>query len=404
MTRVPISTVAEVNPPVEPAEELTPDQVVSFLPMAAVSEDGEVLRPQERSVADVRTGYTGFMRGDILVAKITPCFENGKAAHLTELPHEYGFGSTEFHVLRPRRGVHGRYVFHLLRSPAFRFIGAQHMPGSAGQKRLPEGVFERVRIPLPTLDVQRRIASVLDEACDLMRQVQSRASETEQLLPSVFEAMFGDPVVNPMRWESRPLRDSIAEIRPGWSAQAMDRPAAPGEWGVLKISAVTSGRFRPEENKALEGVRLAKPPVIPKQGDLLLSRANTRELVAAVCIVEHSPERLFLPDKLWLLLPKAGVATAEWLRYLLGHPGFRAAVAVNATGTSGSMLNISQEKFLAKLAPVPPIELQSAFSRHYWTVAHLRRSAEGAKAETEALVRGLLDRAFAGSFDRGGAI
>ena len=113
------------------------DRLVPFLPMAAVSEDGRASYNSQRPIKELLKGYTYFQRGDILLAKITPCLENGKAALLTDLPEEVGYGSTEFHVLRPGPEIDPKYLFYAVWNKTFRSTGASSFTGSAGQKRLP---------------------------------------------------------------------------------------------------------------------------------------------------------------------------------------------------------------------------------------------------------------------------
>ena len=116
---VPLGQVATLNPRL--VQALSDETPISFVPMAAVSaESAKVTLPTDRAYAEVRKGYTYFESGDVLVAKITPCFENGKIAEAV-LPRQFGFGSTEFHVVRPKPNtLDGRYLHHFLRQPNIR--------------------------------------------------------------------------------------------------------------------------------------------------------------------------------------------------------------------------------------------------------------------------------------------
>jgi type I restriction enzyme S subunit len=181
-------------------KSLCDEEIAAFLPMAAVSENGQIDFEEERPVSELKKGYTYFARGDVLVAKITPCFENGKAARTSSLTKPVGFGSTEFHVLRPGREVDPSYLFHLIWNSKFRDLGAKNMTGSAGQKRVPADFLRRLEIPLPPLPEQRRIAAILDKA-DALRRKRKRAIELlDSLTQSIFLEMFGDPVANPKNW------------------------------------------------------------------------------------------------------------------------------------------------------------------------------------------------------------
>lgn len=179
-----LDAVCEINPRMP--KGLADDAAVSFLPMAAVSEDGRIDFEEQREAGEVKKGYTYFERGDVLVAKITPCFENGKATRTEALANPAGFGSTEFHVLRAGREIDSSYLFYLIWNSKFREVGANNMTGSAGQKRVPADFLKRLEIPLPPLDEQRRIAAILDKADDLRRK-RKRAIE---LLDSLTQSIF----------------------------------------------------------------------------------------------------------------------------------------------------------------------------------------------------------------------
>jgi len=194
---VAISEVAEVNPSFPRSSNLATDSLVSFLPMAAVSESGKILSHVERPFDEVSKGYTYFAEGDVLMAKITPCMENGKATFVHKLKHPAGFGSTEFHVLRPGSDIDGKYLFYMIWNPLFRKVAGRNMTGTAGQKRVPSSFLKDFKIPLPPLPEQKRIAAILDKADSIRRKRQEAVRMTEELLRSVFLDMFGDPVTNP---------------------------------------------------------------------------------------------------------------------------------------------------------------------------------------------------------------
>lgn len=124
---------------INPRNDAKDDDGATFVPMAAVSEKhGEPLGGEVTRWGAISKGYTHFANGDVLIAKITPCFENGKAAWVTGLKHDIGAGSTEFHVFRPiTEDVNPAYIYLFLRSPLFRVKGQSSMTGTAGQKRLP---------------------------------------------------------------------------------------------------------------------------------------------------------------------------------------------------------------------------------------------------------------------------
>ena len=205
MRTAALGDIAAINPSAPAVVWTDGSRHVAFVPMAAVSEDGVLVSAEDRTVADVSGSHTYFERGDILLAKITPCFENGKAALVEALPYEIGFGSTEFHVIRCGPEVLPRYLFHHLRSPAFRATAAHAMTGTAGQKRVPAAFLRRCRVLLPALGEQLRIAALLDKVDAIRRRRGETVARVEELARSAFLHMFGHPASNPKRWPVRPL-------------------------------------------------------------------------------------------------------------------------------------------------------------------------------------------------------
>lgn len=163
--RVRLGDIARVNPP-RPAGPM--DGRVSFVPMEAVSEDGRLVKHYERNFEEVRTGSSGFVDGDLLIAKITPCFENGKGALLSGLRNGVGFGSTEFHVVRPGPAIHPALLAHVVSSYEFRRRGESEMEGSAGQKRVTADFVRSFRFVCPSsLQAQAKLAAMLDSVDNL---------------------------------------------------------------------------------------------------------------------------------------------------------------------------------------------------------------------------------------------
>lgn len=336
--------------------------------------------------------------GDILVTMSSGSPSHlGKCCLVDGLPRETMFSFSNFMLrLRPRNDlVTSHWLWAWLSSDVGRRLLLGVSGTTTGLRNIQKGRYLAQLVPVPPLASQRAATKLLDRSDDLLRKRREAQRLTDAFLRSAFLDMFGDPVANPRSWPQRPLADSIADVEAGWSAKALDRPAAPGEWGVLKISAVTSGAYRPRENKAVELNGIPRHLVVPRKGDLLFSRANTRELVGATCLVDREEPNLFLPDKLWRLTPTHG-ATREWLRFLLAHPRFRSRMARRATGTSGSMLNLSQAIVLGTMAPTPPSNLQERFSRVVWSVLALRATQETGTALGANLAHGIAAQVFEG--------
>ena len=131
----------------------------SFVPMEAIGTDGSFSIKRSGKIKDFYKGYTYFKDGDVIFAKITPCFENGKIAIVNHCTNKIGFGTTEFHVARPISGkTNAEWVMNLLRNDSLHTYASSKMAGSAGQKRIQTPFFEKLGVYLPPLELQNRFA------------------------------------------------------------------------------------------------------------------------------------------------------------------------------------------------------------------------------------------------------
>lgn len=161
--------------------------------------------------------------------------------------------------------------------------------------------------------------------------------------------------MTPEGWNETSVRDLLDAITTGVSVNSESRPRGPGEVGVLKTSAVTYGVFRPHENKVVISGELHRARENPIAGCVLLSRMNTPALVGASAYVDRDWPDLVLPDRLWQLRPKRDCVDARWLFHFLSAPESRSRLSELASGTSGSMKNLSQEKFFTLSLGLPPL-------------------------------------------------
>ncbi|KIC06436.1 MULTISPECIES: restriction endonuclease subunit S [Neisseriaceae] len=148
--------------PVKSELDIPEDTLVSFIPMEAVNFDKNLTLTEERNLDEVYKGYTYFKNGDVVLAKITPCFENGKSAIAQNLTNGIAFGTTELHVLRSQNSINNHFLYYLIKSDSFMKIGESEMYGAGGQKRIPEEFIKNFFIGLPPYYEQTAIAHYLD--------------------------------------------------------------------------------------------------------------------------------------------------------------------------------------------------------------------------------------------------
>jgi type I restriction enzyme M protein len=162
---VQIKSIADINP-IKPIElkDLSDDLEVSFYEMAAIKNEGGFEFHGTRKLGQVRKGFTSFKNRDVIWAKITPCMENGKCAIVDNLINDYGFGSTEFHVIRANTKVClPEILYYFIRENDFRVIAAKIMTGASGHKRVPAQFLEDYVISLPSIEEQKKLVSIIDK-------------------------------------------------------------------------------------------------------------------------------------------------------------------------------------------------------------------------------------------------
>jgi len=173
--------VAVINPSKENLDE---NEIVSFITMSDVSDDAKLIGYQPKLYKEVSNGFTAFKDRDVLVAKITPCFENGKGALVDNLLNKTGFGSTEFHVLRPKKYGDEVYIYYHTITDRFRKIGEKNMTGTAGQKRISADFVRGFLIPYPRNDIERKkitdILSTWDKAIELKEKLIEQKKEQKK--------------------------------------------------------------------------------------------------------------------------------------------------------------------------------------------------------------------------------
>ena len=277
----------------------------------------------------------------------------------------------------------GGYLSWLCRSDP---LNDQFKTGANGVTRYGLGQYpmKNAFISLPPLATQQRIAAFLDEKTAKIdgliakkRALLDRLAEKRQALitQAVTKGLNPDAPMKPSgidwlgdipaHWEVLPLSYSILTLESGVSVNAMDRLAESDEQGVLKTSCVYSGIFRASENKTVydthEEERLSCPV---RKGEIIISRMNTPDLVGASGLVLEESPNLFLPDRLWQTrFGKKSKATQEFVYLFLNSNLYRAIIASVATGTSGSMKNISKSDLLKIQTGIPPLKEQISITK-----------------------------------------
>ena len=330
---------------------------------------------------------------DIIVSTVRP---NLNAVAYVEKEYDGSIASTGFCVLRPKKNILNQlFLYYFSRSQ--NFINRLNLLSTgASYPAVSDKIVKSLKIPLPPIKTQKRIVAVLDRAQALIDKRKEQIALMDQLIQSIFYDMFGDPVLNPMGWNKSEFGNHIISIIGGKSLGGEVREMNVGEYAVLKVSAVTSGFFNPSEYKVVNRSNLPEVLILPQKNDLLFSRANTVDLVGATCIVNADYDNLLLPDKLWRIKVKQSNLNNWFVKCLLSHNGFRRKLKKLATGTSGSMLNISKAKLKKLEMLIPPLNLQNTFADRVKKIESQKQTMTTALKELENNFNSLMQRAFKG--------
>lgn len=301
-----------------------------------------------------------------------------------------GLVSPDYRVYKPAPEVDPKFLGYLVRSP----LMLPHYQGGARgtnvrRNRIARSDFLAIPVGLPPLGEQKKIAAILSSVDEAIEVTQAVIAQLQVVKRSMMAELpigglpgrhtrFKQTEIGevPEHWTVGPLQDLLTSIDAGWSPLCDSRPAADDEWGVLKVSAVSWGEFRPQENKRLPDGLVPRPQAEVRAGDLLLSRANTAELVGRCVLVNETRPKLMMSDKLLRLRVNEAHASAGFVRLALETPGSRQQIEDGATGSSRSMKNISQEKLRALIVPQPPLDEQVAISHSFDILAERARSEE----------------------------
>lgn len=172
---------------------------VTFLPMENVSEVGDLNLSETREVREVYDGYTYFEDEDVVVAKITPCFENGKGAYLEGLKNGIGFGSTEFHVFRSAKTILPKYLYLITVSHLFRRLGEASMHGAAGQKRVPARFVKNFTIGVPPLNQQRRLIDGVEKRLEKIAHMVKKLENQNRKIQEYKKSLIYNVVTGKVR-------------------------------------------------------------------------------------------------------------------------------------------------------------------------------------------------------------
>lgn len=335
--------------------------------------------PAYRRLSPTEVEATLLVEGDLLVTK-----SSGSEAHIgkTSLVDAEVAGlragySNFMQRLRVVEDVIPRYVWYLLNSDTTKTQINILASTTTGLANLNAGVLGRLILAYPPADEQQAIAAYLDTETfridTLIREKEELIEILQEARSSVFasvitqkaEALKGKESskfhwlsVLPEGWHAAKVKHVTASVDQGISPQCEAYPPEEGQWGVLKVGCVNTGDFNPQESKALPDDIDPIESIALKKGDVLVSRANTKNLVGRAAMADKDYPYLMLSDKHYRLRLFEDQCDSQYLVYVLTHRAARARIEERATGASASMLNIDRRTIMDLDIPIPPLRLQ----------------------------------------------
>ncbi len=392
-----IGDVAIVNPTTRKAS-IPDDLNVSFVPMAAVTEvSGRINLSEARPARVLKLkGYRSFVDGDVLVAKITPSMENGKAAVARGLENSIGFGSTEFHVLRPLETMFAKYLFHYVVREPFRAKAARAMTGTAGQLRVPPDFLRTAPIPIAPPAEQERIVAAIDEHFSRLDAAGAATDSSVNRIPSLLEAAV-QAQLHKYPTSSAPLhRFLIQRLSNGRSVPSATTAGFP----VLRLTCLRDGTVATSETKQGDFGDVDPTRYVIEPDDFLISRGNgSLHLVGLGGLVPAGASSVAYPDTLIRARVDESQLRPRFLSHIWNSRFVRRQLEAQARTTAG-IYKINQSMIEQVLLPIPSPDDQDKIVQQLdelrSSVRVTEREVERVRQRIAELRRSVLTAAFSG--------
>jgi len=366
----------DVNP-TRPRKAVSESAMVSFIPMDAVGQYGGLVLAQERPLEEIGNGYTYFEDGDVVVAKITPCFENGKGALAEGLASGAACGTTELHVMRSGSELDPRFLFYVSISSHFRQAGESEMYGAGGQKRIPESFIKNFRQGLPPLNEQALIVDFLDREVGRLDSIVAEKQKLLGLLEEKRLAIITHAVTKGLRL-GVPTRDSgtpwLGRVPQHWQVRKLkytvshvvdclhSTPHYDGDLAFPAIRTADLDRGRLLLNQARlvseEVYRERIARLRPIAGDIMYSREGERFGFAALV-----PENVNLClGQRMMMFRTLPIFDPAFLMWALNSEAIYQQVLLFSGGATSPHVNIGD--IINFLVPLPPRGEQEAIVQH----------------------------------------
>ena len=392
-----LAEVCQIKPPKSEArEKVSASSIVSFLPMEDMGIDVKFVQATQTKLLSAVVGsYTYFADGDVLLAKITPCFENGKLGIADGLSNGIGFGSSEYFVFRPDPTVSKEWLYYFLSGETFRVEGAARMTGAVGHKRVSKEFIEDYPIPVPPLAEQQRIVGLLDEAFEGLATAKANAEKNLQNARALFESHLQSVFAD--QWQIGELV-TLAEL----ATDITDGDHLPPPKSPTGVPFITIGNIVKETREIdfsdtfmvpRAYFDALKPYKKPRQGDVLYTVTGS----FGIPVIVRDDTEFCFQRHIGLVRPKPETSSS-WLYYLLMSPQLLKQANDGATGTAQKTVSLKllRSFVVPKVSPKQQKQAVEKLDALTEETQRLARLYERKHAALEALTQSLLHQAFTG--------
>ena len=390
-----INEVCEIKPSKKEAKELLSDtDLVSFVPMKTLGINQKYFIANEtKELSEVSGSYTYFKNNDVLLAKITPCFENGKLGIASGLCNSIGFGSSEFVVYRPSDIVIPEYLYYFLNQQSFRDTGKTLMTGAVGHKRIPKDFYEEFSVPIPPLKEQKQIVAILDDAFAAIEQAQANIEKNIDNAKELFQSKLNDIFSQKGDdWTEKTLDEIAIDFGRGKSKHRPrnDKKLFGGKYPFVQTGDIrNTSKILKNYSQTYNEIGLAQSKLWPKGTICITIAANIAE--SAILDFESC-----FPDSIIGLVVDKGKATNDYTYYALQFLKSK----LKDLGKGSAQDNINLGTFQKQYFPFPNIEKQREIANILEDIEKigikLEHKYQQKLTNLEDLKKSLLEQAFAG--------
>jgi type I restriction enzyme, S subunit len=394
--------ICEVNPP-RPRIQRSDDAPTSFVPMQSVNDvEGKIVDMQTRSYGEIKRGYTYFEENDVLLAKITPSMENGKAAVARGLIDGFGFGTTEFHVFHPHEGISPDWIFYYIRRQSFRMEAKSRFRGAVGQQRVPEDFLISYAIPIPypdeparSFEIQRhimtRLEALLAEVAEVRGLQEKIVEDTRQVMDAILSEVFPNPENDlPVGWQLKTIEAISENPQYGYTQSAKKEPVGPK---FLRITDIQDGLvewsqvpFCKCDQRTLDRYRL-------QDSDIVFAR--TGATTGKTFLIKNPPESVFASYLIRLRILHN--ATPDFVYWFFQSPYYWRQIIPRG----GAQPNMNAQLLKQVRVPIPTSEnMQKQIIAHITAFQdELREMQKGHQENTKLITQ--LEQSFLAQAFRG---